>query len=465
MMTNRRDSLDHLFTPRTVAVVGASRDERKKGNLVVRNLSQGYAGEVFPVHPTARRVAGLKAYRSLGDIPTEIDLLIPLIPAHNLLELLRGCPPDRVNVLLAIPAGFGEAPPDGPVMERALVATARSKGMRILGPNSLGIINCGIGLNASLAPELPGGAGELSVVTQSGGFGMSIYMYGIDHQLDIAKFCDLGNTSDISIAEVLKYYTDDPTTTIMGAFLESHPPGVATSIAEAADTKPLILTAIGRTNAGRRATLAHLGPTPGGHRVVPPSDNPPIIAQTGLEMLDIAKAMIWQPLPSGVRVGIITGSGGIGAELVDLCVEHGLEVPQLSDSLRERLQPHLPPFAGVANPVDLTPAWPDYPEMYPPLMETLLESDEIDLLIITVIDMATVSAELMEAITEAAQKHTTESDRPKPVLTYWMAPPGFRHRRQTLQASRVPCYSSTLSTVRVAAAITEYARPSFRVPD
>ncbi len=451
-------SLEPLFAPRTIAVVGASGDVRKKGNLVLRNLRQGYPGEVYPIHRSLRTVEGLKAYRSLDGIPSEIDLVIPLIPADDLMELVRNCPPNRVKVLLAIPSGFGEVQPDGEAKERELIATARSKGMRVVGPNTLGIMNCDLGLNASLAPNLPGGGGGFSCVTQSGGFGMSIYMYGEEHQFDIAKFCDLGNTSDVSIAEVLKYYADDPSTTVVGAFLESHPDRTAMAIAEAAEAKPLILTPVGRTAEGRRATLAHLGRTPGAHRVTPPPESSPIVAHTGSEMLDIAKAMTWQPRPSGSRVGILTGSGGIGAELVDLCIEHGLDVPEFSGGLQEVLQPHVPTYTSVRNPVDLTPAWPDFPEMYPPLMEELLASDEIDLLIITVIDMATELPKLMEAIEQTVRRHTTETDHPKPTLVLWVAPPGRRHHRQMLQAAGIPCYSSTLSVVRVAAALSECAR-------
>lgn len=450
--------LERLFNPATIAVVGASRDEAKKGNLVLRNLAAGYPGDVYPVHPNAESVAGFKAYRSVGDIPVEIDLLIPLIPAQGLLELVRDLPSGRVKVLLAIPSGFGEVPPDGEGMERELVATARRKGMRVVGPNSLGVMDCGYGLHASLAPVIPGGAGGFSCVTQSGGFGMAIYMYAADHELGIGKFCDLGNTADVSIAEVLEHYAGDPSTTIVGAFLESNPDPIATCIAEVAEVKPLILTPIGRTAAGRRATQAHLGVTPGSHQVVPPHESRPIVAQTGLEMLDIAKALAWQPPPMGPRVGILTGSGGLGAELTDLCVEHGLEVPELSPALQDLLRPHLPSYTTVRNPVDLTPAWPDFPEMYPPLMDTLLGSDEIDLLIVTVIDMATALPDLMEAISGTVARHAAHHARPKPVLIYWVAPPGFRHHRQMLQASGIPCYSSTLSAVRVAAAMSEWGR-------
>ncbi len=464
-MTGRHDFLNRLFTPRTIAVVGASNDERKKGSLVLRNLRRSYRGEIFAVHPTADTVDGLAVYRSVADIPTEIDLLIPLIPAQNLVDLVRDCPPDHVKTLLAIPSGFGEIPPDGARIEREMVSVATSKGMRVVGPNTVGMMNCGNGLNASLAPALPGGPGGFSCVTQSGGFGMAIYMYGIDNQLDMAKFCDLGNTSDVSIGEVLEYYLDDPSTTIIGAFLESYPNQLAASITRTAKEKPLILTTIGRTSAGRRASLAHLGIAPGPNPVMPAPGSHSILAQTGSEMLDIVKALTWQPLPRGTRVGILTGSGGIGVELADLCVEHGLEVPELSPALQRLLRSHLPPYASVVNPVDLTPAWPDYPEMYPPLMKALLDSDEIDMLIITVIDVATSVARLMEAVGEFAHTYSTDTKQPKPVLTYWAAPPGFRHHRQLLQAARVPCYPSTLSTVRVAAAISKYAGRSFRVPD
>jgi acetyltransferase len=458
------DPLDSLFTPRTIAIVGANDDETKKGSLVLRNLQAEFGGEIFPVHPSAKTVGGLESYSSIAEIPVEIDLLIPVIPGPRLMQLVRDCPPDRVKVLLAIPAGFGEVPPHGRRTEEELVATAKSKGMRVVGPNSLGMMNCEYGLNASLAPGLPGDAGGFSCVTQSGGFGMSIYMYGLDHGLKVAKFCDLGNTSDISVAEVLEFLRNDPHTGIIGAFLEAYPDGLDEAIAAAAAVKPLILTTLGRTDPGQRASRAHLGLDAGRPFVASAGDGV-IAATTGLEMLDIAKALSLQPVPNGGRVAILTGSGGLGAELADLCVEHGLEVPELSGPLQDRLRPLLPSYASAVNPVDLTPAWLDYPEMYPPLMMALLDSEEVDMVIVTVIDVATTIEPLMVAISRTVADHGAGTGRAKPVLAYWAAPPGFRHHRQLLQESRVPCYSSTLSTVRVAAAISRHGRQSPSAPD
>jgi acyl-CoA synthetase (NDP forming) len=317
-----------------------------------------------------------------------------------------------------------------------------------------------LGLNASLTPGLPSSESGLSCVTQSGGFGMAVHMYGIDHGLDIAKFCDLGNTADISVAEVLDFYREDAETTSIGVFLEAQPDDLDEVIDAAARAKPLILTPLGRTEPGRRASLAHIGRSSGRSRPYPQdAPGPAITARTGLEMLDIAKAVSWQPAPMGLRTAIITGSGGLGSELADLCVEHGLEVPELSPALQERLRTHLPSFASVVNPVDLTPAWNDYPEMYPPLMKALLDSDEIDILIITIIDIGATVEPLMHAVVETLADHRERADRAKPILVYWAAPLGYRHHRQVLQAAGLPCYSSTLSTARIAAAITRPLRP------
>lgn len=449
-----RTALDALFAPSSVAVIGASRSGDKKGNAILRTLLSTYRGDIYVIHPSADRIEGLAAHRSLAALPGPVELLVALVPARELIELIRHAPAGVAKVLLSIPSGFGEVGTTGQAMEAELVAVSRAQGMRVVGPNTLGVVSPGIGLHASLAPPLPvASGGRLSVVTQSGGFGMALYMYSLEHGLGVARFCDLGNTSDVSIAEVVSYYVQDPDTTVIGGFLESHPEGVASWLAEAAAEKPVLLTALGRTVEGRRTASSHLGPSPGRSVVVPPQDSRVIRARTGLEMLDIAKAMCWQPLPTGPRVGVITGSGGIGTELVDLCVEHGLEVPELSPGLRGRLKPHLPSYASVSNPVDVTPIWPEYPDIYPPLMDALLDSDEIDLLVVTVIDMATALSALMPAIVGSVRRHAETGVRPKPVLVLWVAPPQWASNRATLEEAGLPCYSSSLTVARVAASL------------
>jgi acetyltransferase len=455
-----RPVLEHLFNPTNIAVVGASNNRGKMGNLFIRNLLTSFSGDIFPVHPTLREINGLKTYPDITSVPAKIDLLIPIIPAKDVLPLVVNCAKGQVKFLLAIPSGFGEVPVTGKSLENQLLSLAGERGIRVIGPNSLGIFNCPYGLNASMVPAQPPGGPGFSCVSQSGGFGMAIYMYTHDHKMEMAKFCDLGNSSDVKLHELLDYLGEDDDTLIIGAHLESYIDrdkffDRASSLAL---DKPVILTKLGRTPAGARASYAHIGLPSGGlpypeeerkDRIIP--------ASTGLEMLDIAKGLSWQSLPKGRKVGILTGSGGIGAELADLCWEHSLEVPTFSPELQNALRPLLPSYASVQNPIDLTPIWNDFPKLYPPLLETLYSSDEVDILFVTIIDVATTLESLMHAVAKTVEKVRLENTYAKPIYIYWAAPHSMREHRQVLQKAHIPCYNSTLSAVRTASAICDYA--------
>lgn len=457
---DKKEVLRCLFTPRTIAVVGASNKDGKMGNLFVKHLLAGYSGEIILVHPKGQEVCGLQTYQDITDVPAQIDLLIPLIPAKQVLSLVERCVKGQVKVLLAIPSGFGEVPGGGKHLEERLLSLAIEREMRVVGPNSLGMLNCPYRLNASMVPELPPGGPGFSCITQCGGFGMAIYMYTHDHQLEMAKFCDLGNTADVTVHELLDYYRHDADTHIVGVYLESFVDGER-FFAQAnrlAVEKPVILTKLGRTDAGGRASFAHLGLSPGDADCQERARDSRIIpAQTGLEMLDIAKGLSWQPLPRGRKVGIVTGAGGVGVELTDLCEEQGLEVPQFSGQLQAALRPYLPTYASVRNPVDLTPIWQEFPKLYRPLLQTLFASDEVDILLVAIIDVATTLEPLMHAVTEVVTQAQIEVASAKPIYVYWASPHNMRKHRQILQRARIPCYQSTLSTVRIAAAICHYA--------
>jgi len=457
------DTLNCFFNPRTIAVIGASNKKGKMGNIFVRNLREGFAGKIFPVHPTARQIAGIQAYPDMTAVPEPLDLAIPLIPTGQLLAFVKSCVEGQIKFLLAIPSGFGEVPKGGKDLEQELIRLAKARKMRIVGPNTAGMLNCPYGLNASMIPELPPGGPGFSCVTQSGGFGMAVYMYTRDHQLEMAKFCDLGNTADIGLHEVIYYLANDADTRIVGVFLESvtDPEAFLDQVNAIAKVKPLILTKLGRTAAGRRASLAHLGITPDGIDMRKAGGTNKIIsAQTGLEMLHIAKGLSWQPLPRGRKVGILTGAGGIGAELTDLCIEHGLEVLEFSRQLQNALRPYLPSYTSVQNPVDLTPLWWEFSKLYPPLIQAMFASEEVDLLIVTIIDMATTLEELMVALTETMTPSRGDAFPAKPLYVYWGARDNMLPHMRILEGAHIPCYQSTLETVRAAAAVCRYATQS-----
>ena len=454
---NEKETFKPLFTPQTIALIGASNIEGKMGNLFIRHLLDGFPGKIFPVHPTAKEVAGLPAYPDITEIPEPIDLAIPLIPGKLLHNMVKNCSKDQIKFLLVIPSGFGEVPNGGKEVEGKLIRLAKERGMRVIGPNTVGILNCPYGLNASMIPDLPRGKAGFSCITQSGGFGMAVYMYTQNHQLGLAKLCDLGNTADVSVSEILDFLANDTDTRIIGSHLESVPDEEAflTQACKVAKKKPFILTKLSRTPAGQRASFAHIGIIPDGlkmKKIGEKQEGSIILAKTGIEMLHIAKAMSWQPLPKGNKVGIITGSGGVGAELADLCVEHGLEVPEFSQNLQNAMRPYLPSYAGLKNPVDLTPLWWEYYKIYPPLIKRLFSTREVDILIITVIDIATTQDKLMNAI----QESITSAENKKPIYIYWASTHSELENMQIIEEGHIPCYSSTLETVRVAAAITRY---------
>lgn len=446
-------SLHAFFAPRSIAVAGASNDENKFGHRVMQRLLSGYTGDLFPIHPNAEEVLGIPAYPNPGTLPGAVELLVALLPGRRLLPLIEAFERDQVKFLLAIPSGFGETGEDGKALQDALVHAAKARGMRVIGPNSMGMLNAAGAVNASLVPDMPPGGSGLSCVTQSGGFGISVTMYALDHHLQIAKICDLGNTADIQIVDVLDYFKDDPETTVVGLFLEAVPEDEAFGRAatELAAVKPTLLTKIGRTTAGERASLSHLGlvqaSEPNYHEIAQL-----IPAHTGIELLQFAKGLMWQPSAQGKRVAIVTATGGIGTELADLSVEHGLDVPVLSDTVQRELGRLLPDFAAIGNPIDVTPIYSQFAEVYPDVIRILTAATDVDLILISVTDVATELDALSPAIVVALNDSRSANSvlPPKPAYVFWGSRNDALANMQILERAGIPCYRSTLETVRAA---------------
>jgi len=446
--------MDRFFAPRTVALVGASNDPEKMGNWLISRVADNFSGRICPIHPSEASINGLEVYPEVSAIDEPVDLLVALVPAARLLPLVEGCRPGHVAYLLAIPAGFGEASEDGRELERELLRLTAERGIRVVGPNCMGMLNAVHGLNASLVPEIPPGGAGFSCLTQSGGFGIAVTMYALDHQMPVAKICDLGNTSDVQVSEVLAHYRADPETRVVGLFLEAAREAgpFAAEIRKLAAVKPVVMTGLGRTEAGARASLAHLGLTPdlGGAADAGWSGGV-IHAQTGRELLNIAKSLCWQPSAPGRRVAIMTGTGGIGAEFADLCCGYGMEVPVFSEDLQQALAAHLPAYAAVQNPIDTTPIWWEFPRVYPALIETLMQSDEIDQVIVSVTDVATGIEDLATAIAGAP--------RDKPAFVFWGARNHGLDNMRRIEATGLPCYTTTWETVRALVATSGGAVP------
>jgi len=448
-------NLDRLFSPTSIAVVGASNNPDKMGNLFIRRLASQFGGHLYAVNSNEPEIAGIPTCRAIADLPVGIDMMIALVPAAGLVALVESCKPNQCGFLLAIPSGFAEVSEQGSELQSHLAAAARSRGIRMLGPNIVGVMNGVLGLNASMMPELPPGGRGLSCLTQSGGFGMALSMYALDHHVQVAKFCDVGNMADVQLHEVLDYLADDDDTSVIGMFIESAMDGSAflRSVERAASRKPVVFTAVGVTSAGRRASLTHLGMAAEMTDLVSALPSRVVCAETGTDLLNSARALMWQPKAQGHRVAILTGTGGIGAELADLSLHHGLEVPVLSAPSQDYLRQHLPYYAGVANPVDCTPIWRDYATIYPAVLEMLDRSGEVDLAIISITDVAATLPDLARAIAACARKLSIS------LIVFW----GARHRDRDnmvlIEQAGVPCYPTTREAAQAAAALAGTARP------
>jgi acyl-CoA synthetase (NDP forming)/RimJ/RimL family protein N-acetyltransferase len=324
-------SMQSLLFPSSVAVVGASRREDSIGNQVLKHiLAEGFKGGVYAVNSEALEVLGLEAHSKVSDIPDHVDLAVLAVPADAILEVVRDCGKAGVRALLVVSAGFAEAGPEGEKLQSKLVKRARRAGMRVIGPNSFGVINTSdsVRLNASLAPSLPP-PGHLGLFAQSGALGIAVLASAARRNLGVSVFASAGNRVDVSGNDFMQYWIDDDTTHAVGLYLESmgNPRKFSRIARHLASSKPIIVVKSGVSAYG----------VPPGHRVRPTKARPEafeaMLRQAGVirvenvhQLFDVAQLVVHQPLPRGRRVGIVTNSDALSALTADACVSWGLEI-------------------------------------------------------------------------------------------------------------------------------------------
>lgn len=431
--------LDAIFRPRRVALVGASDEPGRVGTVVWRNLVT-FPGEVIPVRRSGAPIDGRVAYRSLVKVPGHLDLAVVAVPAPGVPQVARDAATAGVSALVVLSGGFAETGPEGQQLQDELGAICREAGIRAIGPNGLGVINSDLPLQASMAAgEVPGGGG-ISLVTQSGAYGMAIPMLAAEEQAGFAKVCSVGNQLDVSSSELLTYLAADPDTRVAAFFLESLPDARAFADAvEAAAPLPVVVARTGRSAAGARAAASHTAALGGEQRIERDvlAGAGAILVRSGLELMDVARVLASQPAPAGRRVGIVTNSGGTGVELTDLLAAEGLEVPELSARVRAALAERLPAHASTANPVDVTPVWQHFATLYPAVVEQLARSGEVDVIVTVLLQRAArpeVTAALAEQVTALRDAGATV-----PVVACWVAPRSAAEHAAVLQSAGVPC--------------------------
>jgi acetyl coenzyme A synthetase (ADP forming)-like protein len=353
-------AVQRFLRPRSVAVIGASRKRRTVGGELLRNIcSDGFAGKVYPVNRRAGKIGGQQAYRSIVDVPEPVDLAVIAVPAEQVSAVARECASAGAHALLVISAGFAEVGEEGIARQRELLAICRQAGMRLVGPNCLGVLNTApdVRLNATFAGHSPP-AGPIGFLSQSGGLGIAIIEAASRMGLGLSSFVSVGNKADVSGNDLLEYWEHDPGTDVILLYLESfgNPRRFARIARRVGREKPIVAVKSGRSPAGARATSSHTGVLLSASDVTVDA----LFRQAGVirtdtmhELFDVGALLSSQPVPAGARVAIVTNAGGPGILCADACQTAGLDVVELSEGLRERLAGFLAPEASLGNPIDM----------------------------------------------------------------------------------------------------------------
>lgn len=466
-------SLRPFFRPNAVAVVGASRDPASIGGRILQALvSNGFQGPIYPVNPKAAEVGGLRAYPSARDLPGPADLVVVAVPRDAVLGVVDDCAARGVRALVVITAGFAEVGGEGAELQRRLVEKVRGHGMRLIGPNCLGLLNAdpAVRLNASFSPLFPP-PGRVALSSQSGALGLAILAAARRFGLGLSTFVSVGNKADVSGNDLLQYWEEDPATDVILLYLESfgNPRRFARIARRVSLRKPVVAIKAGRTQAGGRAAGSHTAALAAKEVAVDAlfRQTGVIRAETLEEMFDLAALLGSQPLPAGRRVGIITNAGGPGILCADMAEAGGLVLPELSAATRAKLAEFLPPAAGLGNPVDMIAS--AGPEQYRRAVATLLTSGEVDALVWIYIPAGLAETDAVIAAARAGARAARAAGAPvRPVLACLMTEAG----QNTLHgegADRVPCYAFPEAAARALAKSAAYAhwraQPPGVIPD
>ncbi len=452
-------AMNRIMKPKSVAVIGASSEDGKIGNSVMKNIvNGGYQGKIYPVHPKAEEILGHKAYKSVKDIPGEVDVAVFAIPAKFVAAALTECGEKKIPGAVLIPSGFAETGNEEGQIE--LQEIGRKYNIRLMGPNIYGFYYLPANLCATFCTPYDI-KGHAALSSQSGGIGMAIIGFSRSAKMGVSAIVGLGNKSDLDEDDLLTFFEQDDETHIIAQHLEDLKDG--RSFAEVAKRvtkkKPVVVLKAGRTAAGAKAASSHTGALAGNDKIYED-----VFKQVGVirarslrEMLDFARGVPKLPTPKGENVVIITGAGGSGVLLSDACVDYGLKLMTMPDDLDAAFRKFIPPFGAAGNPVDITGGEP--PKTYQNTVRLGLEDDRIHALILgywhTIITPPMVFAKVMVEVVEEMRAKGIE----KPIVASLAGDVQVEEAAEYLYEHGIPAYAySTEIPVAVLGAKYQWAR-------
>ena len=444
--------LDRLFSPRSIAVIGASKTVGKVGYLTLSNLVQsGFQGPIVPVNSAGGELLGLTVYKQLADYPDAIDLVVIAVPAEMVPAAASEAVAKKAGAVVVVASGFKEAGPEGRALEDELIAICRRGGVRLLGPNCLGVINTAIRMNASFSRRIPQ-AGSMAIFSQSGALCTAMMDIADERELGVSKAISIGNKADITEVDVLEALAEDEDTRVIVGYLEDISDGDRfVKAAEAASNrKPVVILKAGTTTAGSRAAANHTGVLVGKDTAYGAAFKRAGIcrADTFDALFDSATALALQPTPKGDRVLIITNSGGSGTISADAVEKAGLNVATLGEELALQLRRALPSAAFIDNPIDISAA--AEPRHYAAALDIVAAEGSFDaVLIVLAPQYMTEPAATVRAI-------VAHLDENMPVLAAFLGGGDIMPSRQELAAAGLPFYDSPERAVTALKAMHEY---------
>jgi acetate---CoA ligase (ADP-forming) len=431
--------LDAIMQPKSIAVIGASTKVGAVGNEILSKLLEfGYTGDIYPVNPKADEICGKKVYKSISDIPADVEMAVIIIPKDFIPAAIDQCAQKGVKGLVIISAGYKETGAEGLKAEQALAEQVKKYGMKLVGPNCLGVINTApeVMMDASFAMALPV-AGRTAFISQSGALGAAILNLLKDLKVGLSQFVSIGNAADCTTETFLDYWKDEPNTDQILLYMEtiSDPAEFGRLAKQVTKKKPVVAIKAGRSAAGASAASSHTGSLAGADLAADAllKQSGVIRATSVLEMFEVAQAFENCPIPKGKRVAVITNSGGPGIMATDAICELGLEMAQISEKTKDHLRSFLPAAASVKNPIDMIATAPL--EYYPQTLEAIIADENVDAIMMISVPFANVDPmDIAKTVMDVKAKHPE-----KPILCVMMTPSDFFNELSNIKTN-IPFY-------------------------
>lgn len=440
------DELKPIFSPKTIAIIGASRNPNKVGYEILQNiLVHGYPGKVIPINPETPQIIGLKTQPSVLAVKEDIDLAIIAVPAEFVPKVMSECAKKKVKGAIVISSGFAEIGGRGKELEEEVLAIAKKGGIRLIGPNTLGYKDPIDNLDAAFVFGMPR-PGEIALISQSGALCIGMIYYANGEHIGLSRVISVGNKADVDDADLIEYLNEDPATKVIAMYIEGIKDGKKFLEAASKCKKPIVAIKAGRTPAGSAAASTHTGSLSGSDAVYDSAFRQVHIqrAYDVIELFDFARALAYQPPALGNRVGIISNGGGAGIMIADWCESIGLKVPNLTKKTIEALKPHLPPITTPRNPLDVTGDARFH--RYYATGSIMLSDPNVDALIMTCVHAGIARPrEYVGAVIKLVEE---KRNLKKPIVACWVGGPEIDEVVQELRVKNIPVYSSAMRAAK-----------------